>query len=417
MRKRLLSALLVLCMALTLLPMSALAAKYTVNFEGQDIEIEVDDTTGQYQETQLSEYYAIAPGTITLGADKKMPLKYDFAYYHYNGAPGTYTIQGSLVNLPATEIGTEVEASEDGSATASNGTASAKLPAELGGDADKVDLSSVTVGVTPKDTIESDKIDTGVSEDIKTAIQAEGTKFVEVTIKATASGNELFNTKDALKDTPITISIGGLVSGKAYYLFCIMDDGNVTSYGYVTPTGTSISFTTRHLCVFGAAPVDALTEAQQTALKAAVLADAENIEEGTTVTGGTLEEPKEAPVTPTDAKVTLQFTSVANGADAKKFYSGKLTVKNPTDGAMKYVVALDNGVLAGTKKLSICQVLELAAGESVDLDCMPSLSVTIWEATTDTVISSLYGKDAPAPIVGGKGSGVAVNTLTAEKNF
>ena len=72
MKKKITAILLTLCMVIGLLPLSALAAAWKVTLNGQEITLNVDDTTGAVtSEPDQSQYYTF---TKLEGQDK-------FEYY------------------------------------------------------------------------------------------------------------------------------------------------------------------------------------------------------------------------------------------------------------------------------------------------------------------------------------------------
>lgn len=121
---------------------------------------------------------------------------------------------------------------------------------------DSEDGEQLTISIDPVTDIASNEaVGKVTDETIKEAIQASGTKMVEVTI-TDGEGDEVFGDENALQGKEITISFTGLTGGTTYYVFCIKEDGTVTSYGHVTvgESDSSLSFKTRHLSLFAAVP-------------------------------------------------------------------------------------------------------------------------------------------------------------------
>ena len=104
MKKKLIAAALALCLLLGLLPMSALAAKYKGTLNGSEITIDVDDTNGEVKlPGNLMDHYDVAPKTLAVGS---FPKTQEFALTtkHYDSAPETIKITGTLVDSIATSV-------------------------------------------------------------------------------------------------------------------------------------------------------------------------------------------------------------------------------------------------------------------------------------------------------------------------
>lgn len=101
MKKKITAAALALCLVLGLLPMSALAARYTGTLNGAEITLDVDDTTGKVTlPSGLAGHYSVSPDTLEVGS---FPKSQEFTLTHYGEVPGTITVQGTLVEAPAGE--------------------------------------------------------------------------------------------------------------------------------------------------------------------------------------------------------------------------------------------------------------------------------------------------------------------------
>lgn len=368
------------------------------------------------------------------GLSEALKKGFTFAIGEENSAV-TYTVDFSGVTmLPKVDEGTKVETTtgEDGKTTVEITNEAqnigAKLPETLGSGDTAAELSTVKVEVKPAEVSDvADKLtNDSTPEAVKTAVATEGTKLVEVTVKTITVGddgavteNETFNTKDALAATPITITIGGLTSGTQYYVFCIMDDGTVTSYGYVTADGTTITLTTKHLCTFGAAPMDQMTEDAKAALKAAVAADTDNHETGTVFTGvdaSKTEPPAGTPAVSTDIK--LYYSD-----GGTEYYGGKLEITGLTPDKY-YVVTFDYGsAISGGKVPRAAVAVKADANGRAALSCQNNMKVTVQATGADNnvnagkltaifydpnatnqgilVTNSTYITQSAAPVVGG----------------
>ena len=116
MKKKITAAALALCLVLGLLPMSVLAARYTGTLNGQEITIDVDDTTGAVTLPEgLAAHYGVAPEKLTIDTTTgKFPKSQKFTLTeHYGNAPGTIEITGTLVEEPAAKTFTVTFAAGD----------------------------------------------------------------------------------------------------------------------------------------------------------------------------------------------------------------------------------------------------------------------------------------------------------------
>lgn len=280
--------------------------------------------------------------------------------------------EGTTVEPTVNEAGetTSVTAAandKDGNATGTK----AEIPAEIA-----EDLSSLTVTVKSSTVDASQDLSNSVSEGIKEAITSKDAKIVEVTITKTGADGtteeKQFTDKNDLSKTPITITIDGLTKGTQYYIFCIMDNGTVTSYGYVTPDSTSISFTTTHLCKFGAAPVPT-DETQKAALVEAVKADTTN-HETTTIKGGTTAAPDGT--TSTTAKYTRDTTKELGKVEitgTKEYY---------------YVIQATN---AKNSAPGLIYCVQANAQGKAEVYCNKSCDLMVLESSTMPDLSKLTG--------------------------
>ena len=339
------------------------------------------------------------------------------------GTSDTYTIDFTGVTLlPHKAAGTTVEVTEgeDGEKVveiSKGDDAGVALPETLGTD---TALGSVEVKVDTVSKPTDDKIASTTPAAIKTAIGTQGAQFVEVTIVTIGDTTPLFAEKDALRNTPVTITIGNLTAGTQYYVFCIMDDGTVTSYGYVTPSGATLSFTTKHLCVFGAAPV---TEATKDALMEAVKADTANHEADTQFTGaaeGGVVLPDAGTEEP-ETGIQAKFTAKASleGTDVQTYYYGKLELKGLTPEGW-YLVAFDNGNAKPVSGSNVyprtCIVGQADGNGEASMICQPGMFVSVYALHAGDgvpyVIPASFA-DADSFGLDKNNKGVSVNSLTS----
>lgn len=313
MKKKITAAALALCLLLGLLPMSVLAAQYKGTLNGEEVTIDVDDTTGQVTLPASLAHYAASPDKLTVGS---FPKTQDFAL-HYNGAPTGITISGTLVeaedepvvtvkpnvgddgkvtvqdsDVPVTEntetVVLELQGNTDNGATVTikadlvtsvkgnsvetvqvkTGLATADVPVAAlpaSGDA--------TIAMTPA-VITDAAIPAGTADAVKTAVK-NAAKAVSVTV-TDKDGKDLLPVKSsyAAADPTITITINGLVTGKTYVVLCLSIDGTankLTSFGrFANITGSSINVKSKHLSAY--IPVEETTE--NAAALAAVTEDA-----------------------------------------------------------------------------------------------------------------------------------------------
>ncbi len=234
--------------------------------------------------------------------------------------------------LPTAEKGTTVEAAKDESGKTTgvkveNSTAGANvvLPTDV---ADDGDLSKLAIEVKASTVTEGDFKTIPVNDEIKNALtsdEANATKAVEVIV--TKDGTPLKTATD-LNNAKITVTIDRLEASATYYVFCIQDDGTVTSYGKITVTGgTSITVPTTHLCKFVAVkePADnAKKKALETAIATSVEKDASTVTGGTAMGKDTTTEPtpKDLAVTVTPAAAgTIGCIATVNGLKASTTYT------------------------------------------------------------------------------------------------
>lgn len=115
--KKKLAVLLALCLMLGALPLSALAAQYTATLNGQEITLNVDDTTGAVSlPSDLNEHYSVSPETLTVGS---FPETQKFTLTYYGEAPNTIEVTGTLVKEeePFEAITVSFQAGEGASGT------------------------------------------------------------------------------------------------------------------------------------------------------------------------------------------------------------------------------------------------------------------------------------------------------------
>ncbi len=246
--------------------------------DGKVIGFEADGT----QQVALYLDGEAAEGTLAADLEPKT-IQFMFGDNKEDSEAPVYTLDFSGVVLlpkPDEETGTQVEAATDpetGETTGgvnvkdSSSNVVAELPAPVVEETkDKIVL--VDPEPVASGTPVTDLVDTNVSQTIQDTIVPDNTTFVKVEVKASADASENeYIADDALADNPITVTINNLDSAKTYYVFCIRDDKTVTSFGYATPNdNNAISFTTTHLCTFGATDVTEILNGDDADAKAAL---------------------------------------------------------------------------------------------------------------------------------------------------
>lgn len=176
MKKKITAAALALCLVLGLLPMSVLAAQYKGTLNGEEVTIEVDDTTGAVTLPEdLAAHYTASPDKLTVGS---FPRTQEFAL-HYNGAPTGLTINGTLVEEPAAKTFTVSFAAGD---HATGTKAAETLTVPEGASSVEYTLPKAT-GFTP----ETGYTFAGWTVDADTTVKAAGAKItVSASVTLTA---------------------------------------------------------------------------------------------------------------------------------------------------------------------------------------------------------------------------------------
>lgn len=285
-----------------------------------------------------------------------------------------------------------------------------------------VDTTEEMVTVAPvTDTTTADKVGIATTGDKKpaeaitsTIVSADKTTLVTVTVtKIDGTPGNQHTADDALASSPLTITIGNLTEGRTYYVFCIRDDGSVTSLGYAKPAGTLISFSTTHLCGFGATDITDLPAADKAALDTAVAATKD---EGMTLAAGTeVENPAE-----TETGIQAKFTAKANltGTDAQTYYYGKLELKDLTaDGY--YLVAFDNGNAKPVSGSNVyprtCIVVWADGNGEASMICQPGMLVSVYALHAGSGVPYVIPAEFADEDVFGldkNNKGTSVNSLT-----
>lgn len=348
MKKKITAAALALCLVLGLLPMSVLAARYTGTLNGEEITIDVDDTTGAVTLPEdLAAHYSVAPEKLTVGSFQKTQ---EFTLTeHYGDAPGTIKITGTLVETEGDTVETVTpEVDAEGNATveakdvnitentetvildlSSKDDAAVTIKSDLvtavaASNVQHVEVqTSIAVAEVPVEVLKNAAGDTKVEVKQEAAPESKlpadtdavvrksvaGAKAVTVTV--TVNGQSLLpkKTSYAAADPAISIAIKGLKSGSTYVVLCI-SDGALSSFGrFEKIAGTMIDFKSRHLSDFIA--VEETTE--NAAALAAVTADPGNADAVT---------PPATTVKVESVKTDIaQFTKVqVSGLDKNKVY-------------------------------------------------------------------------------------------------
>lgn len=340
------------------------------------------------------------------------------------GTSDTYTIDFTGVTLLAKSAdgNTSAPAEENGEVIGTKVTDTAGNTVVVPTDS-VVDTTEEMVTVAPvTDTTTADKVGIATTGDKKpaeaitsTIVSADKTTLVTVTVtKIDGTPGNQHTADDALASSPLTITIGNLTAGRTYYVFCIRDDGSVTSLGYAKPAATLISFTTTHLCGFGATDITDLPAEEKGALDTAVK---DSKDAGLVLTEG---EAVVNPAEPVAASAQFRYTvssALASAAEKQEFFGGKLEVKNTSGADKTFMVAMTtldskgNPIKVGDKNLSLTYVKKLADDEIWELPCQQILNVRVYTIPNDTDLSQTFTTEQETPLLDSTASAIT-STIT-----
>lgn len=381
MSKKILSALLALCMALTLAPLLAFADSGKAA-DGPKVTINVKDGDNAAVEGATVKLTKDANTPYTLTADTEIKG----SYYVYDVGADTYTYsvtlegymeatgdiavtdQGAtkdvtLVKLPVAGSGTTVTPGEDGSSTAKDSGNNVVLstPSSL---ANALDGTTITVANK-----------TGGFSEVKNANlnPSSGVTLDDVksVIASAAAGASVTIAKDSQNitsfDQTITITIKVAKAG-TYHVFCISDAGVVTSFGEQTVTGTTVTIKTKHLCEF---PVVEVTDENKDAVAAVAAALGMDSGAGEGNPGTTPEAPAPSdPSAPKGTWTTEMKVGVSDGTvvftnlDASTQYIVEINF-NGTKAYVNMTSNADGTMNVGCQKGAVVQLRSMTDGKAV----------------------------------------------------
>lgn len=384
--KKKLAVLLALCLTLGALPLSALAATYTVtdpegNTVGTLTTSDEETTKGQVTDTKLTgvyQYYSLAPDTIILESDSPKTLT-----LYYGEAPTSLTVTATLVESSTIE-GNQIKGTEENTET-SNGVvvgdlsealenhdenSTLSLSSAAANDGEKKDINTVKLAANVADQltqVAAVKVTTDIGEVTlpSGAFRQMGMEAVTITVAKTTNTA----TKDApvfsvsvtktandsevkiqKLDTPIKMSfdidstlVTKLVKPIALYLD---PNGQNVRMGAKVQDGKFI-FSTRHLSAFAA--INADDEANLG------VAPAELVLKSETSNG----KQKTVSYVGTDVNTFMlaQF-QVKVGTDVRYVFSQSVT---GADGIAKFIIP-------NVDEYTLCDVWEIPSNDNLILD-------------------------------------------------